>query len=110
MTKSEAIHALKSGKKIIHRYFMDDEFIYYRHPNVIDEKGYHLGSIENFMSDRTSSGFNDDWDIHESEIPPKFYCKSWIETHGSVNAPVIKCAHQCEQCVNEIIEHHRAKK
>lgn len=36
MTKTEAIEAMKAGKKVIHRYFSEHEFITMDGPNFID--------------------------------------------------------------------------
>lgn len=64
MTRSEAIQALKEGKKVTHRYFNPHEYITYRDGRVRDETDNRLGSIQDFMSYRTSKEFETDWDIY----------------------------------------------
>ncbi len=63
MTKEEAIVAIKSGKKITHRYFEDHEYVTITDDGqMLFENGSKQSWFE-FWSLRPDSCWNMDWDI-----------------------------------------------
>lgn len=65
MNKEDAIKALRSGKKISHKYFSSDEYIEQKEGFYYDEKGYQI-DIESFWYYRRNDGFEDGFEIYES--------------------------------------------
>lgn len=63
LSKSEAIKALAEGKKVTHRYFTDDEFIYQEGDYYVDENGYRF-KPELFWWDRKSEIFEIGWSLY----------------------------------------------
>jgi protein involved in sex pheromone biosynthesis len=63
LTKSEAIEALSQGKKVTHRYFTPDEFIYEEGNYYVDENGYRV-KPELFWFDRRSEAFETGWSLY----------------------------------------------
>jgi hypothetical protein len=53
LTISEAVQAMKNGRKVAHPYFTSDEYIFMIDDHIFDENGYDLGTIGEFMSIRT---------------------------------------------------------
>lgn len=64
LTKEEAIEALQQGKKVIHKSFTDNEFIYMKDGDLCDETGLILDYFE-FWKDRSTEPFLTDWSIIE---------------------------------------------
>ena len=66
MTRKEAIaFAISTRKPITHRYFSDDEFVYYDDKgNLRDESGYFLPNDE-FWGMRTGDYWETDWREYE---------------------------------------------
>jgi hypothetical protein len=63
MKKLEAIEAMKSGKKVTHRYFTDGEWITMEgNLTVITEEGYAMSSVE-FWKYRQGEAFETGWSI-----------------------------------------------
>lgn len=63
MSRSEAIQALSEGKKVTHRYFTDDEFIYQEGSYYVDKDGNKL-EPELFWKDRENEGFETGWFLY----------------------------------------------
>lgn len=64
MNKTEALEALKAGKAIRHRAFLQEEFIIRINGVIIDESGLQLD--ENlFWKDRQAGFFDEDWSVIE---------------------------------------------
>jgi ASC-1-like (ASCH) protein len=62
-TKQEAIALMKSGQKLTHRYFADEEYITIGHAgNICTEEGYTC-SLDEFWSDRTDPTWQIGWEI-----------------------------------------------
>ncbi len=42
---------------------------------------------------------------------PGFMCKQYIDAHGNIKKywPKHLCTKQCDDCINEIIDHHSKK-
>ena len=69
MTKFEAIIAMDKGHKVRHRFFAPGEFIRIgvnnnNAPALMDENQGEL-NWEEFWGYRTSSNFDNDWEIHK---------------------------------------------
>jgi hypothetical protein len=63
MTKSEAIKAMKSGKKVTHNYFGSKEWITMKgNETIITEEGYSFPSHK-FWKDRGSKEWETGWSI-----------------------------------------------
>lgn len=63
MTKQEAIQAMKSGKKVTHRYFTPDEYLFM---NIENEYTFEDGvscSAQEFWKNRTAEYWETDWEI-----------------------------------------------
>jgi len=72
MTKDEAILAMREGKKVTHRYFTPDEFVYMDGKNIslngndlyyFFEDGVKVSATE-FWKYRTDASFETDWEIY----------------------------------------------
>jgi hypothetical protein len=50
MIRKSAARLLKSGKKLTHEYFSDNEWIKLVKDRLVDENGIDLGSIESFTN------------------------------------------------------------
>lgn len=55
-------HSRKTGDKITHRYFSDDEFIIVQGSQVRLTEGF-TASVSEFMRWRTDETWNEDWEI-----------------------------------------------
>jgi hypothetical protein len=64
MTKQEAITAMKSGKKVTHRYFSSSEWITMEGGQIQTEEGYKFSPYE-FWADRSYPAFESDWSLFE---------------------------------------------
>lgn len=66
MTKQEAIDAIHQGKRVTHRLFSSDEFIYLDSDQneLRDENGYYLVFTE-FWNIRQSPEWQTNWSIYE---------------------------------------------
>jgi len=62
MTIEEAKQALKKGEAITHNYFTNDEFVYMKNGNLLDESDYIL-NWDLFWRDRDNELFFDGWSI-----------------------------------------------
>jgi len=79
MTKTEAILAMKYGKKVTHRFFTSDEYITMTDDVIVDEKGFRLKEFWDF---RTEITWDDDWSLFEdSEEDP------WVECTIEATVP-----------------------
>ena len=65
MNKEQAKLALKAGRKITHKYFSDNEFVYMDGNKLTDEKGLIL-KWDEFWLYRNNLIFDKDWDIKHS--------------------------------------------
>ena len=74
MTKDEAIQAMKSGAKVTHQYFSDEEWITMEgNLVIITEEGYSVSTVE-FWKYRPEQYQNDDWSI--------WYKKQFVVLYG----------------------------
>ena len=66
MNKTEAITALKQGKRLTHRHFTPEEWVE-RHPSgkLVFEDGCQCSMTE-FWQYRTCENFNKDWAVMQS--------------------------------------------
>jgi len=63
MTKSEAIQAMREGKKVTHRYFTDDEWVKITPTGLYEfEDGVVCPSLL-FWQDRQGEYWEDGWDV-----------------------------------------------
>lgn len=76
MNKQEAISALRQGKKLTHRSFTGKEWIQGEGLMLTTEDGYSV-TIEEFMSYRSHSAFDDGWSLFGYRLP-------LISNHGVV--------------------------
>lgn len=67
MTKTEAIQAMKNGKKVTHKLFFDDEYIFMDDHGVIrDENNYRMAGLNfDFWTDRKGPEWDRDWSVYE---------------------------------------------
>jgi len=63
MSKSEAIQAMREGKKVTHRYFSNDEWITMRGNIILMEQGQECWASE-FWRDREGEHWETDWEIY----------------------------------------------
>lgn len=63
MTKEEAILAMKAGKKVTHRYFLDDEFLGINKEGLYYFEDGVICSENEFWKHRTAEWFNDGWGL-----------------------------------------------
>lgn len=66
MTKDEVVELLKEGKKITHRYFTPEEYVYQKDGKIFDEKDY---CHTQFWQIRRHESWNTGWGIY-NEIKP----------------------------------------
>lgn len=69
LTRAEAIQAMKEGKKVSHRYFTPDEFIYMEGDTIHTEDGAQCSSKE-FWSIRSNVMWEIDWNIYPEKAIP----------------------------------------
>lgn len=62
MTRSEAIKAMREGKKVTHKYFSREEWATQDHGLILLEDGVKCSPSE-FWTDRQSELFANDWSI-----------------------------------------------
>jgi hypothetical protein len=68
MTKTEAIQAMKEGKKVTHRYFSLNEWATMENDQIVLEDGVKCSPAE-FWRWRTNPTFDNDWSIYiETEL------------------------------------------
>lgn len=68
MTKQEAFdYSRKTGSKITHRHFSDQEFIIVSGGMVTTTEGY-LGNLQEFMSYRTDESWDTDWELFPETV------------------------------------------
>jgi len=70
MTATEALLALYEGRKVTHRFFTDEEYIYMKNHDIYTEEGYNMGTVfDDFWQRRGGPGGDDswakDWSIYE---------------------------------------------
>lgn len=63
MTKEEAIQAMKDGKKVTHRYFTDDEYIFINEKGDIQTEDGAKVDPDEFWKYRQQIAFNEDWEL-----------------------------------------------
>jgi hypothetical protein len=63
MTLEEAKQALKEGKKVYHRFFVNGEYIYMNGKFIYDESDNILGTFYDFFNVRNTESWKIDWDI-----------------------------------------------
>lgn len=63
MTKTEAIQAMKSGKKVHHRYFTDDEFMIMTKDGDYKFEDGVICDPSMFWKDRNTMDWQEDWEI-----------------------------------------------
>lgn len=68
MNKAEAIQYMRSGYKVIHRYFSDEEWMSINPENgkVLTEEGYEH-TFSEFFSYRTADGWEDGYELYKSK-------------------------------------------
>lgn len=66
LTKKAALKAMRSGQRITHRLFTQDEFIEIKGGNMIDEKGNTL-DIGLFLNIRNNDKWEDGWMLFKPE-------------------------------------------
>ena len=69
MTKNEAQQAMREGKKVTHRFFQPDEFVFMQDTKGSDyttEDGCTLSEID-FLTLRTDPAWDKDWSIYEEK-------------------------------------------
>lgn len=64
MTKSEALQALKLGKKVTGPGFTPDEFICIKNGILVDEKGY---TMHDFWRTRTEPVWENGWSVYQNQ-------------------------------------------
>ena len=64
MTRTEAIKAMREGKKVTHKYFSREEWATQSHGLILLEDGVKCSPSE-FWTDRQSELFANDWSIWE---------------------------------------------
>ncbi len=62
MTKEDALIAMQNGKKVTHRYFTDNEYMYMENDMIFSEDGVHHKWSE-FWDLRSSEDWETDWEI-----------------------------------------------
>ena len=72
MTATEALLAMYEGKKLTHRFFTDDEYIYMKNHDIYTEDGYNMGTVfEDFWQSRGGplgdDSWSTDWLLYEDE-------------------------------------------
>lgn len=65
MNKSEAIEAMRSGKRVTHNTFISGEYVTMKDESIVDEDGNILDEKE-FWSFRSSEIFNEGWSLYPS--------------------------------------------
>lgn len=65
MTKQEAIWAMEEGKKVRHRYFAHDEYIFQKDLHIISEDGV---THDSFWEQHTGEAYESDWEIVPDDI------------------------------------------
>lgn len=60
MTKQEAIQAINEGKKVTHRYFTSEEYIFLKDGKIYSEDGVHHTSFWELHQD---TPYDTDWEI-----------------------------------------------
>ena len=65
MTQKEIIQELKKGKKVTHRFFLADEYIYTIGNDLFTEDGSKVREGMQFFTNRNSEAWNKDWKILE---------------------------------------------
>lgn len=66
------IQALYEGKRVRHRYFGDDEYMYMYKDEIYTEDGYNMGSInDEFMEIRKGGFWENNWEVIEEDIIEK---------------------------------------
>lgn len=61
MTMSQAVEAMKQGKKVTHRCFMDEEHMYMKNGEIYSEDGVCHGEL--FFKLRTAEHWQSGWSI-----------------------------------------------
>lgn len=65
MTKEDAIKAMTEGKKVSHRYFTSDEYVFINAKGFYEfEDGVTISSGEFWMF-RAHESYNSDWEIYK---------------------------------------------
>lgn len=84
MTKAEAINAMYGGKKVTHRYFTDEEYIYMVGDEIYSEDGVHHTE---FWKIHYSIEYQTDWELFEEE--EKFISQDdlWNEVENIMSNP-----------------------
>lgn len=65
LSKQEAIKAMQEGKKVTHRYFTPEEYVYMKDGEMFFEDGVSCSSME-FWSLKTDTAWETDWVIFNS--------------------------------------------
>lgn len=64
MTKEEAQQAVRDGKKVSHRRFTHEEFIYMEDGKLKDENGFILDWFQFWGSRESTTIFQNDWKLY----------------------------------------------
>lgn len=70
MNKYEAINAMREGKKVTHRFFVDGEYITMDGNFIVDEAGNKFSQLD-FWKDRIQEAWENDWEIVQEKNPAK---------------------------------------
>jgi hypothetical protein len=66
MTRAEAYRAMIDGKKVTHKYFDDNQYIFMIGQNIYTEDNCSMGTIhDDFWRMRKTESFNDGWEIYK---------------------------------------------
>ncbi len=68
LTRSQAQIAFINGKKIRHKYFSDDEFVFLNNRNEMEDADGNIFNKMDFWLSRGSEKFNEGWEILEENI------------------------------------------
>lgn len=94
MTKQEAIRALEEGKKLRHRYFTDDEYIFQKDRHIFSEDGVRHDQFWELHSD---AAYYSDWEIfHDNIIEIKIMEGKKAQTINCPNAGKIYLIEEIE--------------
>ena len=78
MNKEQAIEALKQGKKLTHRFFLETEFIYLKEGILYDEENVNLGHPDlnaEFWQIRRAKNWDSDWTIYSNPTTYPVYLR-----------------------------------
>lgn len=60
MNRNQALAAMKEGKRVSHRWFSNDEYLYMENSKMFSEEGYRF---EEGWEMRKGDSWEEDWDV-----------------------------------------------